>query len=149
MFGWSHSSVSDPASTVFMLRHRRALALSRQAADSDQSWFEAHPTRLVRFRTELLGEFDLLTLQGQEVPALIPEGLDPTRLLTWVAVVDISRAAGFPMPTHLGAIRTRIRTVPIRSRSLQAAMSELFAIAVCKDLVAQTQPDQAPASLVA
>ena len=80
---------------------------------------------------------------------LIPEGLDPTSPLTWVAVVDVLRAAGLPAVPQRGAIRARIRTVPIRSRALQAAMAEVFAIAVCRDLLHQLQAEPGSNDLVA
>lgn len=80
---------------------------------------------------------------------MIPDGLDPTAPLTWVAVVDILRAAGLSTGPCSGAIRTRIRTVPIRSRALQASMAEVFAIAVCKDLLQLIQAESGSQGLVA
>lgn len=130
-------------------RHRRLLRLAGRVSSSDSQWFDRYPRRLVRFRPERRADFELLTLQGQEPPAFIPEGLDPTSPLTWVAVVDVLRVTGLPSVSHHGAIRARIRTVPIRSRALQASMAEVFAIAVCRDLLHQIQPDQGSHGLVA
>ena len=138
------------ADTVGALRrHRRLLRLARQVSSSDKQWFQRHPTRLVRFRPERRADFELLSLQGQEPPAFIPDGLDPTVPLTWVAVVDVLRATGLPAVPHQVAIRARIRTVPIRSRALQASMAEVFAIAVCRDLLHQIQAESGSHDLVA
>jgi len=131
--------LAHAATAGALRRHRRLLRLARQVSSSDKQWFERYPTRLVRFRPERCADFELLTTQGQEPPAFIPEGLDPTSPLTWVAVVDVLRAAGLPAASDHGAIRARIRTVPIRSRALQASMAEVFAIAVCRDLLHQIQ----------
>jgi len=103
----------------------------------------------VRFRPERRADFELLSLQGQEPPAFIPEALDPTTPLTWVAVVDVLRALGLPAAPHQGAVRARIRTVPIRSRALQASMAEVFAIAVCRDLLQQIHVDSGSHDLAA
>ncbi len=91
---------------------------------------------MVRFRPERPGDFCLLGLQGMEPPVFIPDGLDPAAPLIWVAVVDVFRAIALPVSLADGSIRARVRTVPIRSRRLQADMAELFAIAVCRDLLA-------------
>ena len=140
---------ADALPARVLIRHRRLLRPSRQVSSSDKQWFERYPTRLVRFRPERRADFELLTLQGQEPPAFIPEGLDPRSPLTWVAVVDVLRAAGLPAVPHHGAIRARIRTVPIRSRALQASMAEVFAIAVCRDLLHQIQAAPGSHDLVA
>ena len=140
---------ADAATVRASRRHRRLLRLARQISSSDKQWFERYPTRFVRFRPERCADFELLSLQGQEPPAFIPEGLDPTSPLTWVAVVDVLRALGLPASPHQGAIRARIRTVPIRSRALQAAMAEVFAIAVCRDLLHQLQAEPGSNDLVA
>ena len=130
-------------------RRPRLLPASRLVTSSDKQWFERYPTRFVRFRPERRADFELLSLQGQEPPAFIPEGLDPTSPLTWVAVVDVLRATGLPAVPHYGAIRARIRTVPIRSRALKASMAEVFAIAVCRDLLHQIQAEPGSHDLVA
>lgn len=122
---------------------RRRLPAARQVVLSDSSWFRCHGQALVRFRPERPGDFALLSLQGQEPPAYVPAGLDPEGPLTWVAVVDVLRATGLSVPEGGGSLRTRIRTVPIRSRRLQAEMAELFAIAVCCDVLAELQRDVA------
>ena len=130
-------------------RRQRLLPASRLVTSSDKQWFERYPKRFVRFRPERRADFELLSLQGQEPPAFIPEGLDPTSPLTWVAVVDVLRATGLPAVPHHGAIRARIRTVPIRSRALQASMAEVFAIAVCRGLLHQIQAEPGSHDLVA
>ncbi len=140
---------ADAATVGALRRHRRFLRLALQVTSSDKQWFERYPMRLVRFRPERRADFELFTLQGQEPPAFIPDGLDPTAPLSWVAVVDVLRATGLPAAPHHGAIRTRIRTVPIRSRALQASMAEVFAIAVCRDLLHQIQREQGTQDLVA
>jgi len=81
----------------------------------------------------------LLNLQRQEPPVYVPLGLDPGAPLSWVAVVDVLRATGLPAPLGGGSLRARIRTVPIRSKRLQAEMAEVFAIAVCRDVLAELQ----------
>ena len=141
--------LAHAATAGALRRHRRLLRLARQVSSSDLQWFDRYPARLVRFRPERPADFELLTLQGQEPPAFIPEGLDPTSPLTWVAVVDVLRAVGLPAAPHQGAVRARIRTVPIRSRALQAAMAEVFAIAVCRDLLQQIYVDSGSHDLVA
>lgn len=144
------STLFVEASTSGVLRrHRRLLAPTRRVSLSDRQWFERYSTKLVRFRPERRADFALLSLQGQEPPAFIPYGLDPVGPLTWVAVVDVLRATGLPAAPHHGAIRTRIRTVPMRSRALQASMAEVFAIAVCRDLLHQIQAEPRSQDLVA
>ena len=118
---------------------RRRLPAARQVVISDSRWFRRHAQALVRFRPERPGDFALLSLQGQEPPAFVPDGLDPAAPLSWVAVVDVLRATGLPGPEGAGGLRTRLRTVPIRSRRLQAEMAEVFAIAVCRDVLAELQ----------
>jgi len=93
----------------------------------------------VRFRPEKPGDFALLSLQGEDPPVCVPAELDPDAPLSWVAVVDVLRATGLPVPSGGGSLRARIRTVPIRSKCLQAEMAEVFAIAVCRDVLAELQ----------
>lgn len=140
---------SDIAATGFLHRSRQLSSSQRQLFASDREWFERCPTRLVRFRPERRADFEHLTIHGHEPPAFIPEGLDPTVPLTWVAVVDVLRAIGVSCSPHHEAIRSRIRTVPIRGRALQAAMAEVFAIAVCQDLLHQIQAESESQGLVA
>jgi hypothetical protein len=97
---------------------------------------------MVRFRPLHPCDFGLIPL-GVEPPSFVPAQLDPDAPLTWVAVVDLFRALG--LPSGDGALRVRMRTVPIRSRRLQARMSEEFAIAVCRDLLDQLQGENAAA----
>ena len=56
------------------------------------------------------------------------------------------RAIGMPSQ---GSIRARIRTVPIRSRLLQGQMAELFAIAVCKNVLAHLKELEQPVRTIA
>jgi len=118
---------------------RRRLPAARQVVLSDSRWFRCNAQAMVRFRPKRPGDFALLSLQGQELPVFVPRGLDPDAPLSWVAVVDVLRATGLPAPIGGGSLRTRIRTVPIRSRRLQAQMAEVFAIAVCRDVLAELQ----------
>lgn len=97
---------------------------------------------MVRFRPQRPGDFGLIP-PGVEPPSFVPLQLDPDAPLTWVAVVDVCRALG--LPSGEAALRVRMRTVPIRSRRLQAQMSEEFAIAVCRDLLDQLQGQNAAA----
>ena len=129
-----HPSISRP-----IRRHRRRIDAAERVFFSDCSWFARYPNALVRFRPQRPGDFALLEAQGCEPPAFIPQGLNPSAPLSWVAVVDVMRAIGEPCS---GSIRARIRTVPIRSRRLQGQMAELFAIAVCQDVLAQLQGQQ-------
>ncbi len=140
---------ADAAILWALRHHRRLLRHALRVNSSDKQWFDRYPTRLVRFRPVRRADFELFTLQGQEPPAFIPDGLDPTAPLSWVAVVDVLRATGLPAASHHGTIRTRIRTVPIRSRALQASMAEVFAIAVCRDLLQQIQAEPGATDLVA
>ena len=112
---------------------------ARELILRDRQWFARNPQALVRFRPERQGDFGLLELQGREAPAFIPEGLDPAAPLNWVAVVDVLRAIDLPAAAGGGSLRARIRTVPIRSRKLKAQMAEVFAIAVCRDVLAELQ----------
>ena len=113
--------------------------VARELILCDSQWFARNPQALVRFRPERHGDFGLLDLQGREAPAFIPEGLDPAAPLNWVAVVDVLRAIDLPAAAGGGSLRARIRTVPIRSRKLKAQMAEVFAIAVCRDVLAELQ----------
>ena len=122
-----------------MRAQRRRLPAARQVVLSDGLWFRRHGQALVRFRPERPGDFGLLNLQGMEPPAYVPAWLDPAAPLSWVAVVDVLRATGLPAPVGGGSFRARIRTVPIRSKCLQAEMAEVFAIAVCRDVLAELQ----------
>jgi hypothetical protein len=119
--------------------HRRRVDAAERVFFSDSSWFARYPQALVRFRPQRPGDFTLLEAQDCEPPAFIPQGLNPSATLSWVAVVDVMRAIGEPCS---GSIRARIRTLPIRSRRLQGQMAELFAIAVCQDVLAQLQGQQ-------
>ncbi len=118
-------------------QQRRQLDATTLVLVSDRAWFAKRPNALVRFRPERPGDFGLLRLQGEEPPTYAPNGLDPTASLSWVAVVDVLRA--IEMPAADGSLRCRIRTVPICSRRLQAEMAEVFAIAVCRDVLAQLE----------
>jgi hypothetical protein len=120
-----------------MRQQRRHVATARRVLDSDSAWFARYPEAVVRFRPERPGDFALLSMQGEEPPVYVPAGLDPAAPLGWVAVVDVLRAIG--LPTADGSMRCRIRTVAIRSRTLQAQMAELFAIAVCRDVLGQLE----------
>jgi hypothetical protein len=126
---------------------RLRLSAARQLLLSDSAWFQRHPQALVRFRPQRAGDFDLLALQGLSPPVYVPQQLDPTLPLGWVAVVEVMRAIGLP-PVD-GSLRCRIRTVPIRSRRLQAEMAELFAIAVCRDVLAQLEAQRLNQRLIA
>jgi hypothetical protein len=97
---------------------------------------------MVRFRPQRPADFRLIP-SGVEPPSYVPPQLDPDAPLSWVAVVDLCRALGFPPGD--GGLRVRLRTVPIRSRRLQAQMSEEFAIAVCRDLLDQLEGQNAAA----
>jgi len=130
-----------------MRTQRHRLSAARQVVLSDGLWFRRHGQALVRFRQERPGDFALLSLQGKVPPAYVPAGLDPAAPLSWVAVVDVLRATGLPAPVGGGSLRARIRTVPIRSKRVQAQMAEVFAIAVCRDVLAELQ--DAAAELVA
>lgn len=119
---------------------------ARELILRDSQWFARNPQALVRFRPERHGDFGLLGLQGREAPAFIPEELDPAAPLNWVAVVDVLRAIDLPPAAGGGSLRARIRTVPIRSRKLKAQMAEVFAITVCRNVLAELQsqlPDHA------
>jgi len=114
-------------------QRRQVTALTR-LLESDRAWFDRNPQSMVRFRPERPGDFGLLRLQGEQPPVYVPAALDPTAPQAWVAVVEVMRA--------IGSLRWRIRTVPMRSRRLQAEMAEVFAIAVCRDVLAllEAQP---------
>jgi len=133
------------ASSLIRLQRRR-LEAARELILRDSQWFARNPEALVRFRPEQQGDFGLLELQGREAPAFIPEGLDPAAPLNWVAVVDVLRAIDLPAAAGGERLRARIRTVPIRSRKLKAQMAQVFAIAVCRNVLAELQgqlPDHA------
>ncbi len=117
-------------------QRRQVTALTR-LLESDRAWFDRNPQSMVCFRPERPGDFGLLRLQGEQPPVCVPAALDPNAPQSWVAVVEVMRAIG--LPTVEGSLRCRIRTVPIRSRRLQAEMAELFAIAVCRDVLAQLE----------
>jgi hypothetical protein len=97
---------------------------------------------MVRFRSQRPREFALIP-PDVEPPSFVPVQLATDAPLTWVAVVDLCRALG--LPSGHGGLRVRIRTVPIRSRRLQAQMAEEFAIAVCHDLLDQLHGQNAAA----
>jgi hypothetical protein len=97
---------------------------------------------MVRFRPQQTADFRLIP-PGVEPPCFVPSRINTDAPLSWVAVVDLVRALG--LPPGDGGMRVRIRTVPIRSRRLQAQMSEEFAIAVCRDLLVQLQGQNAAA----
>ena len=85
------------------------------------------------------GEFRPLSQQQQNPPVFVPPGVDATAPLSWVAVVHLSRILDPDQASAVGSIRARICTVPIRSRRLQAQMAQVFAIAVCRDVLAELQ----------
>jgi hypothetical protein len=126
-----------------LIRQHQARALSmRVLVDGDRRWFASRPECMVRFRPQRSGDFGLIP-SGAQPPSFVPPQLDPDAPLTWVAVVDLWRALG--LPSEDGGLRVRMRTVPIRSRRLQAQMAEEFAIAVCRDLLDQLQGQNAAA----
>ncbi len=73
----------------------------------------------------------------------VPPGVDATAPLSWVAVVHLSRILDPDQGSAEGSIRARICTVPIRSKRFQAQMAQVFAEAVCRDLLAELSPPAA------
>jgi hypothetical protein len=127
-------------------QRRHVTALTR-LVESDRAWFDRNPQSMVRFRPERPGDFGVLRLQGVQPPVYVPPALDPMAPQLWVAVVEVMRAIG--LPSAEGGLRCRIRTVPIRSRRLQAEMAEVFAIAVCRDVLGQLEAQPLNQSLSA
>ena len=146
MFSYRYFSFDCQLLRADIRRHRRYLDSTERLLLSDSKWFYLYPAALVRFRPQRQADFALLDIQGQEPPAFIPDGLNPAAPLSWVAVVDVMRAIGMPSQ---GSIRARIRTVPIRSRLLQGQMAELFAIAVCKNVLAHLKELEQPVRTIA
>jgi hypothetical protein len=123
-------------------RHEQRVSSLSGVLESDRRWFARRPSCMVRFRPQLPGDFGLMP-SAIEPPLYIPPQLDPGAPLTWVAVVDLCRVLA--VSPGDGGLRVRMRTVPIRSRRLQAQMAEEFAIAVCHDLLDQLQGQNAAA----
>ena len=146
MFSYNYFRLDCQLLRADIRRHRRYLDSTERLLLSDSKWFCLYPAALVRFRPQRQADFALLDIQGQEPPAFIPDGLNPAAPLSWVAVVDVMRAIGM---SSQGSIRARIRTVPIRSRLLQGQMAELFAIAVCKNVLAHLKELEQPVSTIA
>ena len=119
-------------------RHRSRLAQLRNLRCADADWFIRQPGRIVRFRPERKADFSLLPASTTP-PTFVPHQLDADGPLIWVAVIDILRAADLPALPGQGVLRSRVRTVPIRSRRLQLCLEEEFAIAVCSELLARQQ----------
>jgi hypothetical protein len=109
------------------------------AVEADRLWFGRHPLAVVRFRPVARAEFRALALRHQQPPSFVPPGLDAAVPCTWVAVVDLVRTLDPGAISAEGSIRCRIRTVPIRSRQLQARMADVFVKAVCRQLLAELQ----------
>ena len=109
------------------------------AVEADRLWFALHLQAVVRFRPVARTEFRALALRQQQPPSFVPPGLDAAVPCTWVAVVDLVRALDPGATAAEGSIRCRIRTVPIRSRQLQARMADVFVKAVCRQLLAELQ----------
>ena len=121
-----------------LARHRLLIAQLRNLRCSDTDWFLRHPGRIVRFRPERKSDFSLLP-PSTPPPTFVPHQLDADAPLIWVAVIDILRSVDLPALPGQGALRSRVRTLPIRSRRLQLCLEEEFAIAVCSELLARQQ----------
>lgn len=107
------------------------------AVAGDRAWFSRNPGVRIRFRVARPGEFTPLEAAGHVVPALVPSGVDPAAPLTWVAVIELSRCLGTEQPADGSSIRVRLRTVPIRSRSLQRRLASVYEHAVVQDFLLQ------------
>lgn len=122
-------------------RHRALLSQLRSLRQADSEWFLRNPGRIVRFRPERKADFASL-FPSEALPTFIPHQLDAVGPLNWVAVVDVHRAINIPVES--GALRSRVRTLPIRSRRLQLCLEEEFAIAVCQELLNQLHSTDIP-----
>ena len=131
-----------------LARHRSRLAQLRSLRRADTDWFHRNPGRIVRFRPERKADFSLLPAFTTP-PAFVPHQLDADGPLNWVAVIDILRAVDLPALPGQGALRSRVRTLPIRSRRLQLCLEEEFAIAVCYELIERQQNPSLRALLAA
>ena len=129
-------------------RHRSRLSQLRSLRYADADWFLRNPGRIVRFRPERKADFSLLPASTIP-PTFVPHQLDADGPLIWVAVIDILRAVDLPALPGQGALRARVRTVPIRSRRLQLCLEEEFAIAVCYELLERQQNTSLRALLAA
>ena len=130
----------------FVARHRARLSQLRSLRQADSDWFRRNPGRIVRFRPERKADFASLS-PSEALPTFIPHQLDAEGPLSWVAVVDVCRAIA--IPAESGALRSRVRTLPIRSRRLQLCLEEEFAIAVCQELLNQLHSPEIPLSTAA
>ena len=61
------------------------------AVRDDRIWFQNNPTKVVRFRRAVSGEFQAISNQGIEVPCFRPVFCSPQAPTHWVAVVDLMR----------------------------------------------------------
>ena len=101
----------------------------------DRMWFSRHTQARVRFRPERPGEFSPLEAAGHTVPAFIPRILSPATPLSWVAVIELTRALTTDEQADQPSLRIRLRTVPIRSRELQMRLAPLYEKAVVQDFL--------------
>jgi len=125
----------------FVARHRARLSQLRSLRQADSDWFRRNPGRIVRFRPERKADFASLS-PSEALPTFIPHQLDVVGPLGWVAVVDVFRAIGIPVES--GSLRSRVRTLPIRSRRLQLCLEDEFAIAVCQEVLNQLHSTDIP-----
>ena len=123
------------------MKHPSTFLEQHALCQADSEWFQRNPDRIVRFRPERKADF-LALPASKEVPIFIPHQLDADGPLSWVAVVDVVRAIGIPVES--GALRSRVRTLPIRSRRIQLCLEEEFAIAVCQELLNQLHSTDIP-----
>ena len=107
---------------------------------SDHRWFKRHPSRVVRFRSQISGEFDALRQDDREIPHYRPVGFRTNAPLNWVAVVDLQRLAGSFNAEE--TMRIRLQTCAIRSDAMQRLVGEELAEAIAAELLCMMQPEQ-------
>lgn len=123
--------------SCFIRQHlSRANRLCR-ILSSDSDWFQRHPSRLLCFRPLASVERLELFRLGHAFPALVPPGFPSDMPLSWVVVADLYRILGLE---SVAAMRCRIATVPIRSRSLQVSLTPFYVDTILDDFMTHHCP---------
>lgn len=117
------------------LRHHARNQAMKRAIQGDRLWFELHPWATVRFRRERKGEFLSLEESGETIPKFTPSGFKPDAPLHWVAVVDLMRLLKEHPSPRGERLRTRVRTVALRSKKHQDLAARELTKAIAHELL--------------
>ena len=114
--------------------------MSKEILLNDRLWFEKHPSAVVRFRRQQLGEFAPLKTYAEEPPIFRPSFSNASdEPLTWVAIVDVFQLLQDCNAGLNGTrLRLRMRTIPLHRAQQRAQARKELMHAVAKELLEQS-----------